>query len=105
MEVVYETVVRMITMQHSGSHHDETMIGPIREVMNRDWRSEITHAYRGGNSCAGWMRQLALSMPLGSRYFTHSPVGIGALLCGDSVGLSCPVFVFLSSFVVFLSWA
>lgn len=104
LEIDSQTVTRMITLQHSFAPHVETLIdmqlGRLGPEIG-DWRSCITIEKEILVQIAWLYRH----RPLGSHRFTRPPIDIRVLPQGDLVGISVPIFAFLNSSAVFLSWA
>lgn len=70
-------------------HRHWSLVRPIKQLLDRNWKVEVQHIYREGNKCADRFANIALGNPLGVSRLIHPLLNCKSFL-GNILRALCP---------------
>lgn len=92
MTVVTDSIVAYEGLSDSCSRtgFNGGLLETCKELMSRNWKVVLKHTFREGNMVAGWIRNWAMRLSLGTHILDLPPIGLDSLHQVDSRGVSFP---------------
>ncbi|CAN1766194.1 Putative ribonuclease H protein At1g65750, partial [Linum perenne] len=83
-----QTAVNLILADDSPSHHHASEVLAIRELLCRNWQTELHHLYREANGAADFLASMGYFLALGIHSFRISDCNLGYFLRKDCMQIA-----------------
>lgn len=81
-----QTAMGLLAHAHPVFHHYSSVLGRIKDLLQREWEVHRFHLLREGNAPADYLAKLGATTAMGMEVWTTPPTGISALLLADAMG-------------------